>query len=100
LVPPRTGFRLRKRRILHLIQEDGKDDLMPRAFGPFKHFKPAPTAGRLLCKLALLCVALSTLAPGQELAKRLTNQDVIDMTAMGLSDDVIIAKIRSVSGAG
>jgi hypothetical protein len=34
------------------------------------------------------------------LAKRLTNQDVIDMTAMGLSDDVIIAKIRSVSGGG
>ena len=73
---------------------------MPRAFAPFKHFKPAPAAGRLLCKLALLCVALNTLAPGQELTKRLTNQDVIDMTAMGLSDDVIIAKIRSVSGGG
>jgi hypothetical protein len=73
---------------------------MPRAFAPFKHFKPAPAAGRLLCKLALLCVVLNTLAPGQELTKRLTNQDVIDMTAMGLSDDVIIAKIRSVSGDG
>jgi hypothetical protein len=33
------------------------------------------------------------------LSKRLTNQDVIDMTALGLSDDVIIAKIRSVPGA-
>jgi hypothetical protein len=35
----------------------------------------------------------------QELAKRLTNQDIINMTALGLSEDVIIAKIRSVSGA-
>jgi hypothetical protein len=35
----------------------------------------------------------------QELAKRLTNQDIINMTALGLSDDVIIAKIRSVTGA-
>ena len=35
----------------------------------------------------------------QELAKRLTNQDIISMTALGLSDDVIIAKIRSVTGA-
>jgi hypothetical protein len=34
----------------------------------------------------------------QELAKRLTNQDIINMTALGLSDDVIIAKIRSVTG--
>jgi hypothetical protein len=35
----------------------------------------------------------------QELAKRLTNQDIINMTALGLSDEVIIAKIRSVTGA-
>ena len=33
------------------------------------------------------------------MAKRLTNQDVIDMVTLGLSDDVIIAKIRSVNGA-
>ena len=33
------------------------------------------------------------------MAKRLTNQDIIAMVAAGLSDDVIIAKIRSVSGA-
>jgi hypothetical protein len=38
-------------------------------------------------------------AASQELAKRLTNQDIINMTALGLSDDVIIAKIRSVTGA-
>jgi hypothetical protein len=49
----------------------------------------------LLC--ILLPFTLSTRA--QDAAKRLTNQDIIDMTALGLSDDVIIAKIRSVSGA-
>jgi hypothetical protein len=32
--------------------------------------------------------------------KRFTNQDVIEMTKMGLSEDVIIAKIRSASAAG
>src|SRR5579883_147806 len=31
--------------------------------------------------------------------KRLTNQDVISMASLGLSDEVIIAKIRSVSGS-
>jgi len=36
----------------------------------------------------------------QEPGKRLTNQDVISMTQLGLSDDVIIAKIRSASAAG
>jgi hypothetical protein len=32
--------------------------------------------------------------------KRFTNQDVIEMVKMGLSEDVIIAKIRSASAAG
>jgi len=36
----------------------------------------------------------------QEPGKRLTNQDVISMTQLGLSDDVIIAKIRSTSATG
>ncbi|MGH9747336.1 MAG: hypothetical protein ACRD59_14665 [Candidatus Acidiferrales bacterium] len=47
----------------------------------------------------LLCVFIASSAIAQDAAKRLTNQDVIDMTALGLSDDVIIAKIRSVTGA-
>ena len=34
---------------------------------------------------------------GQEMSKQLTNQDIIDMVSMGISDDVIIAKIRSVN---
>jgi len=37
---------------------------------------------------------------GSGLAKRLTNEDIISMVGMGLSDDVIIAKIRSMSAAG
>ena len=42
-------------------------------------------------------------AGGQDstsLRKRLTNQDVIEMTKLGLSDDVIIAKIRQAYEAG
>lgn len=34
---------------------------------------------------------------GQQLSKRMTNQDVIDMVSLGLPDDVIIEKIRSVT---
>jgi hypothetical protein len=35
----------------------------------------------------------------QDVHKRLTNADIINMTQMGLADDVIIAKIRAVSAA-
>jgi hypothetical protein len=47
----------------------------------------------------LLCVLLAASAWSQEMTKRLTNQDIIDMARAGLSDDLIIAKIRSLSGA-
>jgi hypothetical protein len=46
----------------------------------------------------VLWVITASCAWGQELNKRLTNQSIIDMASMGLSDDVIIAKIRSASG--
>jgi hypothetical protein len=36
----------------------------------------------------------------QQLSTRITNQDVIDMVGLGLSDDVIIAKIRAASAGG
>jgi hypothetical protein len=49
------------------------------------------------CSVLLLCMFLATAAWSQELAKRLTNQDIIDMVGLGLSEDVIIAKIRSTS---
>lgn len=71
---------------------------MPRGFPEFSECRPSRCAGRLVCSLVFVCFALNALAFAQELSKRLTNQDVIDMTALGLSDDVIIAKIRSVSG--
>src|ERR1700734_3686884 len=55
---------------------------------------------RLLCALALAVCFFVPRISAQEVAKRFTNQDVIDMTALALSDDVIIAKIRSESSAG
>jgi hypothetical protein len=51
---------------------------------------------------ALLCIVLlaCTQAQGkQDLHKRLTNEDIVNMARMGLPDDVIIAKIRAVSAA-
>jgi hypothetical protein len=48
-------------------------------------------------RLASFAVVLLLLASAvaQELTKRFTNQDVIEMVSLGLSDDVIIDKIRS-----
>jgi hypothetical protein len=51
----------------------------------------------------LLCFVGVYSANGQDgtsLRKRLSNEDVIEMTKLGLSDDVIIAKIRNVYDAG
>jgi hypothetical protein len=51
----------------------------------------------------LLCLLLVASLWGQEspgLSKRLTNQDVIGMVEVGLSEDVIITKIRTVSASG
>jgi hypothetical protein len=45
-----------------------------------------------------LCLICFPFAFSQEMSKRLTNQDIIDMVSLGLSDDIIVAKIRSVSG--
>jgi hypothetical protein len=36
----------------------------------------------------------------QQLGKRITNKDVIDMVGLGLSDDIIIAKIRAAAAGG
>lgn len=57
--------------------------------------------GQALCivvSLLLLCSAWGQESPN--LAKRLTNQDIISMVELGLSEDVIITKIRSASAAG
>jgi hypothetical protein len=45
--------------------------------------------------LIAMLLGLASLGWAQQLSHRLGNQDIIDMTALGLSDDVIIAKIRS-----
>jgi len=50
--------------------------------------------------LMLACLLLTRPIRGQEAAKPLTNQDVISMVQLGLSDDVIIAKIHSAAGLG
>jgi hypothetical protein len=44
---------------------------------------------------ATLLQSLSSIAWPQQMSHRLNNKDIIDMVALGLSDDVIIAKIRS-----
>jgi hypothetical protein len=50
--------------------------------------------------LATLLFVLATTSWSQQLSKRITNKDVIDMAALGLSDDIIIAKIRSAAAGG
>jgi hypothetical protein len=44
--------------------------------------------------LALVCVMAASLCLGQTLSKKTSNQDVIDMVSLGLSDDVVIDKIH------
>src|SRR5277367_2166655 len=54
---------------------------------------------KFVCLVAIVCSLCALPAKSQEPDKRFTNQDVIGMTQLGLSDDVVIAKIRSVSAA-
>jgi hypothetical protein len=55
---------------------------------------------RLTYFALVLSLLLASTTLSQDLAKRITNKDVIDMVALGLSDDVIIAKIRSATVGG
>ena len=54
---------------------------------------------RLIFPVVFLVLLLASTLRSQQLSTRLTNKDVIDMVTLGLSDDVIISKIRS-AGAG
>lgn len=72
---------------------------MPRMSRSFWLGKAFTFAAGLLAALLSSSSLFRTFAAAQESSKRLTNQDVISMTSLGLSDDVIIAKIRSVSGS-
>ena len=49
---------------------------------------------RVIC-VALVCVIGAAFCMGQQLSKKMSNQDVIDMVSLGLSDDVVIDKIHS-----
>jgi hypothetical protein len=55
---------------------------------------------RLIPILALITVFAGRGLGQDKPPRRLTNQDIITMTQLGLSDDVIIAKIRSASSQG
>jgi hypothetical protein len=55
---------------------------------------------RLTSLVAALFLLLASAAWSQPLNKRITNKDVIDMTSLGISDDVIIAKIRGAAAGG
>jgi hypothetical protein len=55
---------------------------------------------RPLALLVALFLLLASTTWSQQLNKRITNKDVIDMVALGLSDDVIIAKIRGAAAGG
>jgi len=46
-----------------------------------------------------LIAATCTQTTAQEMSKRLTNQDIIAMVKLGISDEVIIVKIRHATGA-
>jgi hypothetical protein len=50
--------------------------------------------------LAALFLVILPATWSQQLGKRITNKDVIDMVGLGLSDDIIIAKIRSAAAGG
>jgi hypothetical protein len=50
--------------------------------------------------LAALFLLLASTTWSQKLATRITNKDVIDMAGLGLSDDLIISKIRSAAAGG
>ena len=51
-----------------------------------------------IATIAVLYLFVVSVCLGQQLAKKMSNQDVIDMVALGLSDDVIIDKIHGTEG--
>lgn len=55
---------------------------------------------KLACLAAIVFVIFVSSARSQDPGKRLTNQDIIAMVKLGISDDVIIAKIRATGSAG
>src|SRR5882762_8637969 len=50
---------------------------------------------RKLVILLLLCAVAASTCFGQQPAKKMTNEDVIEMLGLGLTDDVVMDKIHS-----
>src|SRR5260370_29210249 len=50
---------------------------------------------RKLVILLLLCAVAAATCFGQQPAKKMTNEDVIEMLGLGLTDDVVMDKIHS-----
>ena len=55
---------------------------------------------RLIFPAVLFSLLLAATSWSQQLSTRLTNKDVIEMASLGLSDDLIISKIRSAAAGG
>jgi hypothetical protein len=55
---------------------------------------------RLLFPAVFIVLLLASTSWSQQLTSRMTNKDVIDMVGLGLSDDVVISKIRSAAAGG
>jgi hypothetical protein len=61
----------------------------------FWTIRPSPEEVTLKNLSTLFLILVSCVAGAQQMSHRMTNQDVIDMVALGLSDEVIITKIHS-----
>lgn len=59
-----------------------------------------PALGPVVMLLCLVLVASVRGQDGATIHKRFTNADVIDMVKLGLSEDIIVAKIRAMSASG
>ena len=56
--------------------------------------------GSLNCLVILLGISVTSGAWSQEMPRRLSNQDIISMVQLGLSDEVVITKIHAASTIG
>jgi hypothetical protein len=60
-----------------------------------QNFRRDPVVKRHFVFAVLLCLLIVSAAWAQELATRMGNKEVVEMVGLGLSDDVIVEKIRT-----
>jgi hypothetical protein len=53
---------------------------------------------KVVASVVVFLLLMSIAGQAQQLSKKMTNQDVIDMVSLGLSDDVIVDKIHATDG--